>query len=66
MKTLFRRIWHCWWRDYHWASAVHGYYPAQWANCSCCGKVLFGPHHIEDIVSPTAKRDLDRAVQVPR
>ncbi len=46
MKTLFRRVWHCYLHDYHWASAVHGYYPAQWAYCSCCGRVLFGPHQI--------------------
>ncbi len=44
MRTLWRRVWSCWLHDRHWTAQVHGYYPAQWANCSGCGKLLFGPH----------------------
>ncbi len=46
MKALFRRFYHCWLHNYHWANVVHGYHPAQWANCSGCGKLLFGPHDL--------------------
>ncbi len=49
MKTLLRRVFFCWLRDSHWTSTVHGYYPAQWANCSCCGRLLFAPHQIAPI-----------------
>ncbi len=42
MKTLFRRLWFCWLHNHHWCSVAHGYAPAQWAHCSCCGKLLYG------------------------
>ena len=48
MKALFRRIWYCRLRGYHWTHTSHGYYPAQWATCSGCGTLLFGPHEIQD------------------
>ena len=47
MKTLLRRIFQCWLLDRHWTSVAHGYAPAQWAHCSGCGKLLYGPHEIE-------------------
>ena len=48
MKTLLRRIFQCWLLDRHWTSVAHGYAPAQWAHCSGCGKLLYGPHALVD------------------
>ena len=47
MKHILRRIWFCRLLDRHWTHTAHGYYPAQWANCSGCNKLLYGPHEIE-------------------
>ncbi len=66
MRHLLRRAWFCWLRDRHWTATYRGYWPSRWGHCSCCGTLIYDRPESLDIVSPTAKRDLDRAVMVPR